>query len=87
MESIKDVVGLGAKAQSGQEPVSGQQGEGSAGAPYDGGNDSQSASLRLHHRGITVIIVHKQLILLLQPTQSLVERRHNRQTLPRPQRT
>ena len=39
MDAVKDAVGLGAKSQSGQEPVSGKQGAGTAGAPFDQGNE------------------------------------------------
>ncbi|KAK5136918.1 hypothetical protein LTR08_001425 [Meristemomyces frigidus] len=40
MDTVKDALGLGAKTHSGQEPVSGQQGQGTADAPYDAGNDA-----------------------------------------------
>lgn len=40
METLKSVIGLGSKSstQEGQEPVSGVQGQGTAGEPYDAGN-------------------------------------------------
>lgn len=38
METIKHAMGLGPSNQAGQEPVSGQTGEGTATAPYDAGN-------------------------------------------------
>ena len=39
METIKSAIGLGGKSeQEGQEPVSGQGGEGTAAEPYDSGN-------------------------------------------------
>lgn len=38
MEKIKDAIGFGSKFQEGQEPVSGEQGAGTATEPYDAGN-------------------------------------------------
>jgi len=38
MEKIKDAIGLGATGREGQEPVSGEQGAGTATEPYDAGN-------------------------------------------------
>ena len=39
MEAIKNAIGLGSnQVQSGQEPVSGETGSGTAVEPYDGGN-------------------------------------------------
>ncbi|KAK0863978.1 hypothetical protein LTS02_006220 [Friedmanniomyces endolithicus] len=38
MEALKAAVGLGKKEQSGQEPVSGMKGTGTAAEPYDSGN-------------------------------------------------
>lgn len=39
MDTVKSTTGLGdPKAQSGEEPLSGKQGKGTAGEPYDQGN-------------------------------------------------
>jgi len=38
MEALEAAVGLGKKEQSGQEPVSGMKGTGTAAEPYDSGN-------------------------------------------------
>lgn len=39
MEAIKNAIGLGSsQVQSGQEPISGVTGSGTASEPYDGGN-------------------------------------------------
>ncbi|KAI7384342.1 hypothetical protein KC332_g15978 [Hortaea werneckii] len=38
MDAVKNAIGLGQKTQEGQEPVSGQQGSGAAGEPFDAGN-------------------------------------------------
>lgn len=42
MESIKNALGLGGgttdTTQAGQEPISGEQGSGTAAQPYDAGN-------------------------------------------------
>lgn len=39
METIKSVLGYGSvESQSGEEPLSGQTGAGTAAEPYDGGN-------------------------------------------------
>lgn len=38
METVKNAVGLGKESQQGEEPVSGQQGEGTAVKPFDAGN-------------------------------------------------
>lgn len=43
MDAVKNVVGLGQKTQEGQEPVSGQQGAGTAGEPFDAGNKEGTA--------------------------------------------
>jgi len=42
MDAIKSAVGLGKTTQEGQEPVSGQQGEGTAAQPFDQGNEGVS---------------------------------------------
>ncbi|TKA80089.1 hypothetical protein B0A55_02465 [Friedmanniomyces simplex] len=45
MEAIKSAVGFGKKEQEGQEPVSGVKGEGTAGEPYDSGNQQGDSEL------------------------------------------
>ena len=45
MEAIKNAIGLGSsQVQSGQEPVSGETGSGTASKPYDGGNANGESS-------------------------------------------
>lgn len=45
MEKIKDAIGLGAMGREGQEPVSGEQGAGTATEPYDAGNREDHPAL------------------------------------------
>ncbi|RMY46809.1 hypothetical protein D0865_09057 [Hortaea werneckii] len=45
MDAVKNVIGLGQKTQEGQEPVSGQQGSGTAGEPFDAGNKEDNPEL------------------------------------------
>ncbi|KAI6798956.1 hypothetical protein KC364_g15977, partial [Hortaea werneckii] len=45
MDAVKNAIGLGQKTQEGQEPVSGQQGSGAAGEPFDAGNKEDNAEL------------------------------------------
>ncbi|KAK5122045.1 hypothetical protein LTR85_004291 [Meristemomyces frigidus] len=45
MDTIKNAVGLGKESQEGQEPVSGQQGEGTAVEPFDAGNQEDNSEL------------------------------------------
>ncbi|KAI7560103.1 hypothetical protein KC346_g22651, partial [Hortaea werneckii] len=45
MDAVKNAIGLGQSTQQGQEPVSGQQGSGTAGEPFDAGNKEDNAEL------------------------------------------
>lgn len=42
MEAVKSAVGLGKKDEAGEEPVSGETGEGTTAAPFDAGNNTEA---------------------------------------------
>jgi hypothetical protein len=42
MDTVKSAVGLGKKEEAGEEPVSGEKGEGTTAQPFDAGNSAEA---------------------------------------------